>query len=110
MSTGRFICTQLISKEIGLISLANESKMNALNSSMLSEFAESLETFSKNSSVKCIIIKGEGKNFSVGMDLNELPVGKLIPSIEACFKSAKKPIIAAVNGYAVLLWPFTNLI
>ena len=101
MKLHQFIASRLITDKIALITLSNESKRNALNAKMLQELHTSLNTFSNNPNVACIILNGAGDTFSIGMDLEELSGNLPLLHIEETFKSIAKPIIASVNGYAV---------
>lgn len=52
------------------ISLNRPEKLNAINDLMLSELDQALEEAEKNEHVRFVLIKGEGRAFSVGQDLS----------------------------------------
>ena len=91
-----------------LIQLNRPQALNALNSQILRELHEALSDIDNDSGVKCSVITGNGKAFAAGADIKEMAdksesqmakdnqfapfdqIGKI-----------KKPIIAAVNGFAL---------
>jgi enoyl-CoA hydratase/carnithine racemase len=93
------------------ITLNRPDKMNAINATMLQELSEALDTTEKDPTSRCVIITGEGeKAFSAGADITELH--KLTPETAAEFstkgqqvftkiETMSKPVIAAINGYAL---------
>jgi len=93
------------------ITLNRPNKLNAINSTMLEELSEALDTIEKDTNVRCIIITGEGeKAFSAGADITELQ--KLTHETAAEFsrkgqqvfsqvEALSKPVVAAINGYAL---------
>jgi len=95
-------------ESIGIIKINRPAKLNALNKLAVQEIVDALNKFEEDNEIKAIIITGV-KHFSAGADLKE--VEKLSP-LEAVENSPmakwekhlafiSKPIIAAVNGYAV---------
>jgi len=93
------------------ITLDRPNKLNAINATMLQELSEALDTTEKDTNVRCIIITGEGeKAFSAGADITELH--KLTHETAAEFsrkgqqifsqvETLSKPVVAAINGYAL---------
>ena len=57
---------------VEIITMNNPKKLNALSNQMLTELQSTLNEISKDSSVKVVIIKGSGKVFCAGHDLNEM--------------------------------------
>ncbi len=99
------------SGSIGIITLNRTPKMNALNSQLLGELSELIELCENDNNVRVLILTGSGKAFCAGGDISgsgssEDPLTtflkfsrltrKTFHKIEKC----KKPIIAAINGYA----------
>ncbi len=93
----------------GIIILSRPEIMNALNTPMLLDLRDSLEELEKDGNIMCIIIRG-GKDFCAGADIREMndkgpeeakAFSRLGHSV--CNRIAKigKPVIAAVNGYAL---------
>jgi enoyl-CoA hydratase/carnithine racemase len=93
------------------ITLNRPNKMNPINNTMLQELSEAIDNIEEDVDIRCVVITGEGKRaFSTGADLTEIQ--KLTPETATKF-SAKgqkvfskleelsKPVIAAINGYAL---------
>lgn len=97
------------------ITLNRPKQMNAINGQIYDELSAALEVVENNDNAKCVIITGAGRAFCSGYDLNSRffkghgpgdPVGTKRGVLEAgqlLVKLSKfsKPIIAAVNGYAI---------
>ena len=93
------------------ITINRPDKLNALNQKTVKEIGIAIKKAESNNSVKAIIITGSGqKSFVAGADINEfvglsVEQGKalaqtgqdIFKSIETC----SKPVIAAVNGFAL---------
>jgi enoyl-CoA hydratase/carnithine racemase len=96
---------------ISWIILNRPKKLNAINIIMLEELSEAIDYLEQENEVRCIIIKGQGdKAFSSGADLKELRILTKKTAIEFSIKGKKvfskleeisKPVIAAINGYAI---------
>ena len=93
------------------ITLNRPNKLNAINATMLKELSEALDTTENNPKTRCIIITGEGKKaFSTGADITELQkltqetahkFSKKGQQIFNKIEALSKPVIAAINGYAL---------
>ena len=97
-------------EEITLVTINRPDKLNAMNLAVMDEFITVLNTL-ENDSSKVIIITGAGqKAFSAGADIEYM---SKIGSVEAekyalrghevlnKIESIEKPVIAAINGYAL---------
>lgn len=100
----------LISKEnhIGLITLNRPKVLNALNHELMLELMESLEAFDSDDSVRVIILTGNERAFAAGADIKEMleenTVSILLKdnlAIWGKLRDIKKPVIAAVSGFAL---------
>jgi enoyl-CoA hydratase len=94
--------------KVGLITLNRPKALNALNSQVLSELTEALAAFDADSTVGAIVITGSEKAFAAGADIKEMQSKTYIEAYLADFFSGwenvgrtRKPIIAAVAGYAL---------
>ena len=94
---------------VGLITLNRPDSLNALNSQLMHELCEALIEFDNDDEVGAIVLTGNEKAFAAGADIKEMqPKGFidvfsedfLAPQAEA-FTGCRKPIIAAVAGYAL---------
>ena len=95
---------------VAIITLNRPEKMNALNSQLLGELAELLDQYENDSSVKVLVITGNGKAFCAGGDVNRddkgdplrtfLKFARLTRDTFYRIENFQKPVIAAINGYA----------
>ena len=94
----------------GIITLNRPKALNAVCESMLEEIAAQLKIFEEDSNIAAIIIRGSDKAFAAGIDLRELQSKVSDNAIEALddtykyfrkIDECRKPIIAAVAGYAL---------
>ena len=96
-----------IKSNIGIITIQTENGLNTITRKMLTEIANTAVAMDMNDEVKVLIIRGTEKAFSVGIDVNEFAKDinpNILENMYAdCEKFAdiKKPIIAAVSGYAL---------
>ncbi|SDZ06528.1 enoyl-CoA hydratase [Jannaschia faecimaris] len=98
-----------VSNHVALIKLDRPDALNALNSALLGELAKALRAAQHNEKVRCIVITGSEKAFAAGADISEMAEKSFIdvfmgdlfgPEVDAILK-VRKPIIAAVAGYAL---------
>jgi enoyl-CoA hydratase len=94
---------------IAIIRLNRPDALNALNTQLLSELGEALAEAEANEKVRCIILTGSEKAFAAGADIKEMSTKTFVevfgsdlfgPESEAILR-IRKPIIAAVSGYAL---------
>ena len=94
---------------VELIRLNRPDALNALNSRLLGELAEAVTAADQDERVRCIVITGSEKAFAAGADIKEMSEKSFVqmytenfftPETER-FLSCRKPIIAAVAGYAL---------
>ncbi len=101
-----------IQNKIAWIKINREEKLNALNISMLEEIRKNLIDLGKNKNVLVLVIIGSGdKAFVAGADIAEFSKYDKNKGLELAKKGQKnvldlienfpKPIIAAINGYAL---------
>lgn len=93
------------------VTLNRPHRLNALNDVLLEELSDILDTAEKDSSIKCVVITGEGdRAFSVGADVTMFPKATPIKAEEFSRTGQKvfgkieelpKPVIAAINGFAL---------
>ncbi len=98
-----------VENHIALIRLNRPDALNALNTQLLRELCQALEHADSNEKARCIVITGSEKAFAAGADIKEMS-GKSFGDVfsENLFGDAsdrlmniRKPIIAAVAGYAL---------
>jgi len=105
--------TLLTSLENGIfiVTINRPDKMNAINKNLMSDLDEALNEIKSNSDIKAAIITGAGqKAFVAGADINEFvglskeqgtALAKTGQDIFFRIENSVKPIIAAVNGFAL---------
>lgn len=94
-----------------VITINRESKLNALNTTLLQEIKHAVEQAQNNTSVKGIIITGSGpKAFAAGADISEFAdynaeqgraMSEAGHAVMNTIEHSAKPVIAAVNGFAL---------
>lgn len=98
-----------IEDHIALVKLNRPDAMNALNDQLLTELADAMRSAQGNDKVRCIVLTGSEKAFAAGADIKmmsdksytEVLTEDLFgPEIDD-IKRVRKPIIAAVSGYAL---------
>jgi enoyl-CoA hydratase/carnithine racemase len=97
--------------EIAVIRLNRPKVLNAINMQLTHDLHQALAEVALDTSVKVVILKGEGRAFCAGDDLSESPFGiaveDLLRHVEVLQDTTRimlnmdKPIIAAVHGYAL---------
>lgn len=98
-----------IADYIATITLNRPDAMNALNQKLLSELCAALEDADTSDKVRCIIITGSAKAFAAGADISEMAdktfvdvmTENLFGSEADRLNNTRKPVIAAVAGYAL---------
>ncbi len=97
-------------KNIAILTLNRPDAMNALSKGLLEELDEVLEEIRKDNNIRSVIITGSGRAFSAGADLSEAGSGdeaalrarmELGQKVFDKIETFDKPVIAAVNGYAL---------
>lgn len=95
---------------LGYIYMNRPEALNALNSKVLKDLEEALDKFSKDPEVRALILTGSGNAFVAGADIKEMMGQTLDQSREytkygqevfSKIEQLGKPVIAAVNGFAL---------
>lgn len=96
---------------IAVLTVNRPEKLNALNSKVLDELDDAFEKLNRDPEVKAIIVTGSGeKAFVAGADIKELQslnqkqgekLSERGQDIFTKIENSVKPVIAAVNGYAL---------
>jgi enoyl-CoA hydratase/carnithine racemase len=117
MSTYENIIYEKTDKGVAIITFNRPEKMNSLNIMLLKELKEAMEDVVSSKAVRVLIITGKGKAFCAGADLKmvdeqysgtdemDMDAERLFHEVAnaafAYVKDCPKPVIAAVNGYAI---------
>lgn len=93
---------------IGLIQLNRPKALNALCDGLMFELRNVLDDMEKDANISCVILTGGDKVFAAGADIKEMQDLQFKDVYKGSFLSHwgristfTKPIIAAVNGYAL---------
>lgn len=104
--------------KVGFMTINRPEVLNALDAETLKKLWTTWAEFGDDPEVWCLLITGSGeKSFSVGRDLKKYKEGEGIPQLDHIFEKFNeftlahavktyKPVVAAINGYA-LGWGFT---
>lgn len=95
---------------VKLVTINKEKSLNALNSEVLKELSDCFLKLDKCQETKVIVLTGAGKAFVAGADISEMSplsaaegyaFGKLGMDVFMQVERNSKPVIAAVNGFAL---------
>src|SRR6476660_2645708 len=93
---------------VGIIRLNRPQALNALNKALIAELTQAIETFDADEKIGCLLITGNDKAFAAGADIKEMADKSFIEAFLGNFVSnwnaaahARKPIVAAVAGFAL---------
>jgi enoyl-CoA hydratase/3-hydroxyacyl-CoA dehydrogenase len=93
------------------ITINRPQKLNSITTEMLTHIADAVEKADADKAIRCTVITGAGdRAFSAGADIDEF--SKLTPAQALDYthagkkamkriKAAKKPVVAAINGFAL---------
>jgi enoyl-CoA hydratase len=92
----------------GLVQLNRPQAMNAFNINMLGEVFDALEAFDNDDNVGAIVVTGNEKAFAAGADIKEMADASYVQMLSEGrvevwdrIRTVKKPVIAAVSGWAL---------
>ena len=96
-------------EQVGLITLNRPKALNALNSDLMRELGEALQKFDADPEIGAIVLTGSEKAFAAGADIKEMQTKSFVEAYKQDFITAewetvtrvRKPVIAAVAGYAL---------
>ena len=94
---------------VGIITLNRPKQLNALNGELMDELGAALKAFDADDAIGCMIITGSEKAFAAGADITamasltfaEAYKGDFITRNWETIRSVRKPVIAAVSGFAL---------
>lgn len=95
-------------KYIALIELNRPKELNALNRQLMLELRDALRALDADEEVRVIVLTGNDKAFAAGADIKEMAGAGAMDMVRMDqfstwdqIKKTKKPIIAAVSGFAL---------
>ncbi len=94
---------------VGLITLNRPKQLNALNDALMDALGIALAAFDADAAIGCIVLTGSDKAFAAGADIAAMArktypetfVEDFISRNWEAVGSTRKPVIAAVRGYAL---------
>ena len=94
---------------VGLLTLNRPKQLNALNDALMDELGAALSVFDANPDIGCIVITGSEKAFAAGADIGAMKewsymdvyLTEYIGRNWETLRRVRKPVIAAVAGYAL---------
>lgn len=104
----QFVLTETPAPGVGLLRLNRPEALNALNATVMSEIMAALREFDRDPQIACMVITGNERAFAAGADIKEMAdtpftdmfmQSSLVDGFD--FSSIKKPVIAAVSGFAL---------
>ena len=96
-------------EKVGIITLNRPKQLNALNGQLMDELGAALKSFDADAKIGCTIITGSEKAFAAGADIGAMAQysfadaygGDYITRNWEIIRSIRKPVIAAVSGFAL---------
>jgi enoyl-CoA hydratase len=96
-------------EKVGIITLNRPKQLNALNSELMVEMGTALKLFDADPHIGCIILTGNEKAFAAGADIGAMATYSYADVYKSDYitrdwetlRSIRKPIIAAVSGFAL---------
>ena len=96
-------------RRTGVITLNRPKQLNALNDALMDEVGSALRAFDGDAGIGCIVITGSDKAFAAGADIAAMANftmadaygGDFITRNWETIRSVRKPVIAAVAGFAL---------
>ena len=94
---------------VGLITINRPKVLNALSSDVMDEIGNAIDSFEGDSEIGAIVITGSEKVFAAGADISQMINNTFADAYQGNFISrnwervteCRKPVIAAVAGYAL---------
>ena len=94
---------------VALITLTRPKALNALSDALMDDLGAALTEADRDADVGCIVLTGSGKAFAAGADIGAMASWSYMDVYKADFitrnwetlRRVRKPVIAAVAGYAL---------
>ncbi len=96
-------------ERVGLVTLNRPKQLNALNPQLMQELGKALQAFDADEAVGAIVIAGSDKAFAAGADIGVMKDYSYMDAFKGDYitrdwehiRRIRKPVIAAVAGYAL---------
>ena len=93
---------------IGIVTINRPEVLNALNHQTIAELVDALEGFDREATIRCMILTGSDRAFAAGADIGQMAEAGTVEVLDddnfgrwARLRALRKPLIAAVSGYAL---------
>lgn len=94
---------------VGVITLNRPKALNALSAELMAEFADAVEKFEADMDIGALLVTGSDKAFAAGADIKQMRDKGFVEAYRDDFitrdwervAACRKPVVAAVNGYAL---------
>jgi enoyl-CoA hydratase len=104
----QFIITE-VKGRVALVTLNRPKQMNALNATLMQELGAALYAFDADDGIGAIVITGNDKAFAAGADIGAMKDYDFMQAFKSDYitrdwehlRNVRKPVIAAVAGYAL---------
>jgi enoyl-CoA hydratase len=95
--------------KVALITLNRPKQLNALNDALMDELGAALAAFEADDGIGCIVVTGSEKAFAAGADIGAMASMSYMDAYKGDFitrnwermRTVRKPVIAAVAGFAL---------
>ena len=104
-----FINVHTEADKVGVITLNRPKQLNALNAGLMVELGQALKAFDADPAIGCMVITGSEQAFAAGADIGAMATytfadvykDDYITRDWETIRSIRKPVIAAVSGFAL---------
>src|SRR3982750_1725357 len=94
---------------IGVVTLSRPKQLNALNDTLMNELGTALKAFDADETIGCMVVTGSEKAFAAGADIGAMAGWNFMDVYKSDYitrnwetiRSVRKPVIAAVSGFAL---------
>ncbi|WP_395669805.1 enoyl-CoA hydratase [Rhodoferax sp.] len=103
------ITTHTEGGQVGIVTLNRPKQLNALNGQLMDELGHALKAFDADEAIGCMVLTGSEKAFAAGADITAMAKFSFAQAYKGDFitrnwetiRSVRKPVIAAVSGFAL---------
>lgn len=103
------ITTRVEGEKVAIITLNRPKQLNALNGQLMDELGHALKGFDADDAIGCMVLTGSEKAFAAGADITAMAKFSFADAYKGDFitrnwetiRSVRKPVIAAVSGFAL---------
>ena len=92
---------------VGIVAINRPQVRNALNHQTIGEIVDTLEAFDRDAGIRCMVLTGDDRAFAAGADITQMVDAGAVDVLAddnfarwARLRALRKPVIAAVSGYA----------